>query len=162
MLKLTIRIYIVERKIEVEEAKLLYSEVLGIILALGNKYMEKTPSHIIKFLRKNCDYSLIPEIDSSVRLEDQNILEDSKLFIMLLKFNYWCESEDEKKEMYNLMKNNEIKRQKEFEEKYNIDKLFKNKENKESSECKYMVKQENNSLFDKIKTFLKNIFKKHI
>ncbi|MBR2705369.1 MAG: hypothetical protein IKE91_07860 [Clostridia bacterium] len=140
-----------------EDAKLFYSEVLGVILALGNKYMDKTPPHIIKFLRKNCDYSKIPEIDGNIRLEDQNISEDSKMFIMLLKFNYWCESEDERKEMYSLMKNNEIKHQKELEEKYNIDNIFK-KDNKES---KAMVKQEKNSLLDKIKTFLKKIFKKN-
>lgn len=150
-----------------EDVRLVYSEVLGVILALGNKYMENTPSHIIKFLRKNCDYSRIPEIDNNIRLEDQNISEDSKLFIMLLKFNYWCESQSEKDEMYSIMKENEIKYQKELKEKYNIDNLFKNKEesfisNKanENVECQAIAKPINNRWYKKIIQFIKKIFGK--
>lgn len=145
-----------------EDAKLIYSEVLGVLLALGNTYMEKTPSHIVNFLRKNCDYSRIPDIDSSTRLENQNISEDSKTFIMLLKYTYWCESDAERTEMYKLMKNNEIKKQKELEEKYNIDNIFKsnNVEDKEQEKNTALVKPVKNKLLDKIKCFLKRIFRK--
>ena len=63
-------------------------------------------------------------------MEQQNLLPETVDILAMLKLNYWCVNEEEKKELMNLLNENEKNYQKELEEKYNIDNLFKNKESK--------------------------------
>ena len=56
-----------------EESRETYSEVVGVLLALGNKYIKKLPSTMMPYLMENCNSSNIPKIDRNKRLEEQNI-----------------------------------------------------------------------------------------
>ena len=72
----------------------------------------------------------IPKYDASIQIEKQNIQRETIAMIALLHLNYWCDSEEEKSKIREILNENEIKYQKELHEKYNSDNLFKNK-NKE-------------------------------
>ena len=80
--------------------------------------------------------------------------------IALLHINYWCNDNEEKERINNILKNNEDKYQAELREKYNPDNLFK----KQKSE---ILNLENNTITEetaiieyKEKNFLKKIFDK--
>ncbi len=101
------------------------SEVLCVLMALGDTYVNKIPSQVMQYLIKNSKKDYIPEIDKNKRIEEQNISKEARIFLTMLKLKYWCKTEEEKEVLLNILNENEKKQQKEISEKYNPDNLFK-------------------------------------
>lgn len=108
-----------------------YSEVSKILELLGAEYVNKIPNEIIENINKEKDNEYIVNINPDIPLEEQNLLQDTISILAMLKLDYWCENEDEKKELLNILNKNEEEYQKEMREKYNPDDLFKNKRKRE-------------------------------
>lgn len=108
-----------------------YSEVSKILELLGAEYINKIPNEIIENINKEKDNEYIVNINPDIPLEEQNLLQDTISILAMLKLDYWCENEDEKKELLNILNKNEEEYQKEMREKYNPDDLFKNKRKRE-------------------------------
>lgn len=85
------------------------AEILGVLLALGDKYINKLPSSVMEYLTKNANMSEIPYIDQQKRIEEQNISKDARVFLTMLKLKYWCKSEEEKEILLNLLNENDKK-----------------------------------------------------
>ena len=85
------------------------AEILGVLLALGDKYINKLPSSVMEYLTKNSNMSDIPYIDQQKRIEEQNISKDARVFLTMLKLKYWCKSEEEKEILLNLLNENNKK-----------------------------------------------------
>ena len=81
-----------------------YTETLIILSWVGKEYKDKIPEKFIKFLEENKDKNYVPKINPISLLENQNILEETANVLALIKLNYWCESEEEKKELISLLK----------------------------------------------------------
>ena len=60
----------------------------------------------------------------SIPLKEQDINRKSLAMIALFHYNYWCETEEERKKFKNMLETNEEKYQKEMQEKYSNDKIF--------------------------------------
>lgn len=105
------------------------AEILGVLMALGNKYVSKLPESVMEYLTQNCDMNSIPLIDKNKRIEEQNISKDARIFLTMLKLKYWCKSEEEKDILLTLLNENEKKQQKDIQEKYNPNNLFKKNNN---------------------------------
>ena len=60
----------------------------------------------------------------SIPLKEQDINRKSLAMIALFHYNYWCETEEERKKFKNMLETNEEKHQKEMQEKYSNDKIF--------------------------------------
>ena len=101
------------------------SEILCVLMALGDTYVNKIPSQVMQYLIKNSKKDYIPEIDKNKRIEEQNISKEARVFLTMLKLKYWCKTEEEKEVLLNILNENEKKQQKEISEKYNPDNLFK-------------------------------------
>ena len=104
--------------------KEMYSEVYGILKALGNKYIDKLPKTVLKVITECKEENYNPEYSMSVPLKEQDINRKSLAMIALFHYNYWCETEDERKKFKNMLETNEEKHQKEMKEKYSNDKIF--------------------------------------
>lgn len=151
-----------------EETRNTYTEVLGVLLALGNKYVEKIPSKIMDFLMQNCDFNNIPKIDRNIEIQNQNISEGAKIFLIMLKLKYWCNSEDEKLEIYRILKENENDNNNEFVEQYKLNDIFVKDFEKLQNTTKVEIKNDNANLikkekikwYNKIFSFFKKLFKK--
>jgi len=143
-----------------EECKEVYSQVLGVLLALGDKYMQKIPKNMMLYLKKNSDYNSIPQIDRNKSIEEQNISEDARAFLIMLKLKYWCESEEEKKEVIRTLKDNEKAYQEELKKKYNYDTLFEDKKNNDNVDFnpKLLMKVKKTNFFRRIIDKIKNLF----
>lgn len=157
-----------------ESIETTYAEVYNILNVLGDKYKNKVPKKFIEFLddNRNKDYSL--KIDEK-NYESINISRDALTIISILNLNYWVESEDEKQALIEKYKKND----EEFQEKINrykdIDWLkSSHKENTETESNRIENEKINqsvevesslqvineNSIFYKIKCFIKNILSK--
>ena len=104
--------------------KEMYSEVYGILKALGDKYINKLPKTVLKVITESKEENYNPEYSMSIPLKEQDINRKSLAMIALFHYNYWCETEEERKKFKNMLETNEEKHQKEMKEKYSNDKIF--------------------------------------
>ena len=144
----------------------IYSEVLGVLMSLGNEYFRVIPSTIIVFLEENCDHTYLPEYDRNTRIEDLDISDEARMFLIMLKIKYWCKDEKERDEVRKLLKENEAKFTQEMREKYDPNKLFKEEdlkeeeiEEKDTTEDK-LIKEEKKNWFSRFIDKLRRLFKK--
>ena len=134
-----------------------YSEVSKILELLGAEYINKIPNEIIENINKEKDNEYIVNINPDIPLEEQNLLQDTISILAMLKLDYWCENEDEKKELLNILNKNEEEYQKEMREKYNPDDLFKNRR---KGELETDIKEETSLSVIDDKSFIARLLKK--
>ena len=108
------------------KTKEIYSEVYQILNLLGNDYIDKLPTSLINMLREKREINYNPEYTDDIPLNEQNIKKETMSIITLLYLNYWCEDENEKLEVKQILKSNEDNYQLERRERYNPDNIFKN------------------------------------
>ena len=108
------------------KTKEIYSEVYQILNLLGNDYIDKLPTSLINMLREKREINYNPEYTDDIPLNEQNIKKETMSIITLLYLNYWCEDENEKLEVKQILKSNEDNYQLELRERYNPDNIFKN------------------------------------
>ena len=80
----------------------------------------------------------------------------------MLNLKYWCDDEEEKKRLMTIYSENEKKYQNELKEKYDIEKIFEERNNKklENYQEKNLSKIKKESFWDKLKNTILKILKK--
>lgn len=114
-----------------EDSKVAYAEVYAILNLLEKEYANRVPEKIKNFFDEERDKEYNPRIDVNVPLENQNLKRKTQVLLAILNLNYWCDSEEEKRELLKIFsKNTEIKiqEQKILEEKYNLDNILKKRQ----------------------------------
>ncbi len=145
------------------KTKEIYSEVYQILNLLGNDYIDKLPTSLINMLREKREVNYNPEYTDDIPLNEQNIKKETMSIIALLYLNYWCEDENEKLEVKQILKSNEDNYQLELRERYNPDNIFKNYK-QESKKVEANIDDETSmipykkSIFRKIINKLKSAF----
>ena len=104
--------------------KEIYSEVYGILNLLGEDYISKLPKSLFEMIEDEKSSTYNPQYNETEILNAKNIKRESMDMIALFHLNYWCNSDEEKKELKQLFKDNEAKAQVEIREKYNTNNLF--------------------------------------
>lgn len=143
-----------------------YSEVYEIVNMIEKEYLDRIPKKVLLFFDEARDKEYKPIIDANKPLNEQNLQRDTLIFLAILDLNYWCDSEDEKKELLEMFNKNtelKIKEQKELEEKYNQDNLFKKRQlvsEFENNETLSMIKYKESNIIKKILTKIRNMFKR--
>ena len=138
-----------------------YSEVDKILSLMEEEYVNKIPSKVLEFIKREKldDYS--PNIKADIPLTEQNLKRDTMIMLAVLNLNYWCESEKEKQEFLDELAKNEKEREA-LEEKYNPDNIFKNKINNEDiiKQNILPVEYKKENIFKKILNKISSFFKK--
>lgn len=144
---------------------LAYAEVNEILNLIEDEYVKRVPEKIRKFIQDEKDKEYMPKIDMYKPLEEQNLQRETIVLLAILNLNYWCNSEAEKKEFLNELVENEKNKQKELEEKYNIDNLFKKKSeiDKEENKAKenQLINYKEQSFIQRIWSKIKKLFSKN-
>lgn len=113
-----------------ENSSLAYSEVYEILKFIEDEYVNRIPKRIMDFFEEERDKEYKPIINVNISLDDQNLKRETMVLLAILNYNYWCDSEEEKKEIQKeLIRNSKLKEQeeKELAEMYNPDNIFKKK-----------------------------------
>ena len=139
---------------------MVYAELYEILMYIPIEKIKKIPKVIINQIDNNKDKNYNLKFDINKSLDEQNISEQTKLFLAILFENYWAT--DEQRNIINLKeKQYRIKNEKEKRNKYNPDNIFKNKDIKiENSEKSVAMVEYKESIFEKIKNWLKRTFYK--
>ena len=144
-----------------ENSSLAYSEVYEILKFIEDEYVNRIPKRIMDFFEVERDKEYKPIINVNISLDDQNLKRETMVLLAILNYNYWCDSEEEKKEIQKeLIRNSKLKEQeeKELAEMYNPDNIFKKK-----NEVKELItdNSENMQLIElKEKGFIKKLLHK--
>lgn len=101
------------------------TETVGVLRAIEKSYSEALPPEIIEYLLLTCDVDNIPQLDPNKGINEQNISEDTKAFLTILKLKYWCKTQEQKNELLKKIKENEKKYNSTVNNKLNND-LFSN------------------------------------
>ena len=110
----------------------IFSEVYEYLKIIEKEYYNKLPRKIIDFFEINRNNQYTPKYDAKLPIKEQIHNKKTLVIIALLDLNYWCDSESEKQEIREKIKNNESEYQKCLNEKYNIEDAFKNRKKQES------------------------------
>lgn len=106
-----------------KERREAYVEVLEILDNMDIYYKEKVPLNIIRHFKDNASKEYKFNIDLFKPLEEQKLKDITKNVLAMLNLNYWCETEEEKKEWAEIYARNQ-KNQEKLQEKYNLDDVF--------------------------------------
>ena len=133
-----------------------YTEVLEILKFIPKTDYNKIPQDMIKVFSDNQNKNYIFNYNPLQSLDDQNVSKKAKLIISILFRDYWAQ-DNQRAKILNKEKIDRMRFEEEKQEKYNVNNLFKNKqENLQNSES-------NTSLIEvKEKNFLQKIIEKII
>ena len=81
----------------------IYSEVYAILQILGQNYINKLPNKLYEIIEKEKSNTYNPTYDSIDNLASLNIKKESISMIALFHLNYWCNSEEEKQNLKNII-----------------------------------------------------------
>ena len=130
-----------------------YAEVDNFIECLDSYDKNKVPESIRKYFKKEKSKNYNKIIDVNKPIKDQNLKDETLAIIAMLNLKYWCDDEEEKKRLMTIYSENEKKYQNELQEKYDIEKIFKERNNKKSENYqeKNVPEIKKESLWDKLK-----------
>lgn len=134
-------------------------EIYIILGFMEDKYIEKLPNKLIRFIKENMDLSYEDNINESIPIDKQSLKKDTKILLSLMYRNYWCDEDTKKKLMQEDMQYKR-KYEQELYEKYNPEGLFKNKNKviKINEDEKQLILTKG-SFFKKIINKIKSFFK---
>lgn len=142
------------------ETKDIYSEVYQVLNLLGNEYVNKLPKSLLNMLEEKRNINYVPKYTDDQPLNKQNIQKETLSIIALLHLNYWCENEEEKKQLRKMFKKNEDKYQRELREKYNPDNMFKNNIQESTIKNEVSLIEYKESIFRKLINKIKSFWYK--
>lgn len=138
-----------------------FSEVYVILNQLDEKSLKKIPEKIFNQIKENAKVE-VDYIDKNIPLEEINLMEETREFLAIISYYYFCD-EEERQKWDEILNKNERKYQEMLKQKYNPDKMFKTKQeniNKEENIELDLVEYKENfivRLINKIKQFFKII-----
>lgn len=148
------------------ELSIAYAEVYEILSFMEQKYVDMIPLKLLELFKEEKEKEYKPNINPTIPLDEQNLQKKTLSILAMLKLNYWCEDENEKKELIALYAENDKRKEEELREKYNPDNLFKKKEqivedNEIKQENTQLIEYKEQNIFKKILNKIMNFFKKN-
>ena len=136
------------------------AEVLYYLKGIRDEDLAKLPKKLINFLEENANKNYICNFDYTKPLKELKLTDESKGIIAMICYNYWCNTDEDKRRLINSLNQNEKIYQEEMKEKYNPEKIFKerNKENVQKLNETVAVVEYKESKLKKSINKLKNFF----
>ena len=114
-----------------------YAEVDYIINHMNIKYKEMVPEKMLAFFNDFKDPNMEIHIDPYVPLQKQGLSRYSLEIIALLHLKYWCENEERKQELYDIMLRNQEKLDAQMKERFSVENLFESSKDEPEEKIDY-------------------------
>lgn len=148
-----------------DEYSIAYAEVLHYLKGIRKKQIMLIPKGLIEYFKANKSQTYKCNFDYNKPLNEIEISDKAKGIIGMICLNYWSNSNNEKKIFLEKIEENEKIYQKELNEKYSYDNIFKksNKDKDLENEEKLLDLEPTKKvkLFEKIINKLKQYFNKN-
>lgn len=83
-----------------------YSEVDFILENLGEEYINKVPKKLLEIINSKKIKYYEPKIDINKSLCEQDVERDTLVLLTMIYYNCWCENDEEKKELLQILMDN--------------------------------------------------------
>ena len=133
-------------------------EVEYILKKLDDEYIKKIPQEIWDYIEENKDKDYIFDYDENKTLVEQNLSIDTISILTYINMEYLL-NEEQKKEMIDFLRKDEMIAEQEKAKLYNPDDLFKNRKESKQQETS-LVEVRIEKWYEKVFAFFKNMFKK--
>jgi len=133
-------------------------EVEYILKKLDDEYIKKIPQEIWDYIEEKKDKNYIFNYDENKTLVEQNLSIDTISILTYINMEYLL-GEEQKREMIEFLRKDEMIAEQEKAKLYNTDDLFKNRKESEQQETS-LVEVRIEKWYDKIFGFLGRLFKK--
>ena len=133
-----------------------FYQISEILKYVDDDIKNKIPEKLINFIEANKSEDYKWEINFTLPLEKQDLLQTTKEILTIIYREYIC-SDTEREELDKILNENEIEYQKELKEEYNPDNIFKNNEKTIENET---VVSENNLMVEYKESLFKKILSK--
>ncbi len=148
-----------------DEYSIAYAEVLHYLKGIRKKQIMLIPKGLIEYFKANKSQTYKCNFDYNKPLNEIEISDKAKGIIGMICLNYWSNSNNEKKIFLEKIEENEKIYQKELNEKYSYDNIFKksnkDKELENEEESLDLEPTKKVKLFEKIINKLKQYFNKN-
>lgn len=148
-----------------DEYSIAYAEVLHYLKGIRKKQIMLIPKGLIEYFKANKSQTYKCNFDYNKPLNEIEISDKAKGIIGMICLNYWSNSNNEKKIFLEKIEENEKIYQKELNEKYSYDNIFKksnkDKNLKNEEELLDLEPTKKVKLFEKIINKLKQYFNKN-
>lgn len=139
-------------------------EVLDILKHTRKEDVNKIPKKFIEFLENNKSKTYIANLDHTKTIKEMELKPKTQALLGLIYLKYWA-NEEEKLEFRKKARENECNYQKELNEKYNPDNLFKSRktigmDKKEFEQQTALVEIKKETIIQTIINKIKNIFRR--
>lgn len=137
------------------------AEAEYILKKLDDKYIKKIPQKIWDYIEENKDKEYTIDYDEGKDLVEQNLNIDTISILTYINMEYLL-NDDQKKEMIELLKKDEIIAEQEKAKRYNPNDIFKNKVKGKTQEQEdvSLLEVKIEKWYEKIFSFFRNMFKK--
>ena len=138
-----------------------FTQINEILNFLDESEVQKIPYDVRKKFDEFRSKEYIWHINPSKRLDEQELKKETKDILVDLYVKYWCTDED-RKEVNEILKDNYEKKHSEYRQKYNPDDIFKtkNKSKNYNQVQNTEIVQYKESLFKRIINKINKLFKK--
>ncbi|MBP3502193.1 MAG: hypothetical protein J6K42_01775 [Clostridia bacterium] len=139
-----------------------YTEVLEILKHIPEEEYERIPKNEIQFYENNCDKNYKFIYDESLNVKDQTISREANAVIVSIYMNYFA-NEKQKSIINEILKQNSIEAEKEKQQKYDVNNIFKTKletnqsENNSSENLPIEINNKKDNFIKKIINKIKSI-----
>ena len=140
-----------------EELSKRLKEVEYILRKLDDEYIKKIPKEVWNYINDNMDKNYQFNYDEEKTLLEQNLNIDTISILTYINIEFLLDS-IQRKELLEDLKKDELISEQEKRNKYNPDDIFKNKN--KTKEDKALIELKIERWYEKIFSFLKNMFKK--
>ena len=83
-----------------------YSEVDFILENLDEEYRNKVPKKLLDIIKSKKIKYYEPKIDINKSLCEQDVERDTLVLLAMIYYNCWCENDEEKKELLQILMDN--------------------------------------------------------
>lgn len=141
-----------------DNMEIAFSEVYEIINLMSYDLRRKIPQKFIELVKEQRNETYKSKIERGIPLEKQELKEETIGILAFLKLNCFC-TEEEKEQFVKLLNENEKKFQKEINEKYNSQDIFKKssvieEEKIKTTKNEIQIINNNETFFKKIKKII--------
>ena len=142
-----------------KSTRIAYAEIDSFIELLPRAEKEKIPSKLKQYFKDEKDKETPKKLSVDIPIEKQNLQEETWNLIAMIYLKYLCEDEEEKKELEQIYDENEKKYREEMKEKYNPEKIFKERDKQQVIQ-NLPIKVQKESIIQKIIKFINKLFHK--
>jgi hypothetical protein len=139
-----------------------YAEVDNFIECLDSYDKNKVPDDIREYFKREKSKNYDKMIDVNQPIKNQNLMDETLAIIAMLNLKYWCDDEEEKKRLIDIYLENERKIRDELKEKYDIERVFKERKSKKevNFQSEGVPDIQRKGFFSELKNRILNFFKK--